>query len=270
MRRIISLLTFMCFVQMTFAQNDRHSFLVEGRSWQGGYILKSGVPTQFQWVVEGDTTVGDVDYKMVVRYETGQTKEEFSRVGSYLMREEDKKVYVRFDGFADDWLLYDFGLAEGDEIASDRWDDSRKFRVNKVDTVEVNGQSYRRLFMGVVWDSGDGPLPLNANGEAPSFSDIWLEGLGGLEHGGNLLLEKPGFYGSYMVKYNLWYCLQDGELLANYTDWYNGISKVEEPRTNETSQPVFDLSGRIMKSDKNAIRLPKGVYIQNGKKFVVK
>lgn len=270
MRYYISTLVFVCFALMAIAQDGNHSFLVEGKSWHGAYILEDDIPTQFQWIVECDSMVNDLDYKVVGRYETGHTKEGFSRVGCYLMREEDKKVYVRLDGFADDWLLYDFGLAEGDEIASDRWDDSRKFRVNKVDTVEVNGQSYRRLFMGAVWDSGDGPLPLNANGEATSFSDIWLEGLGGLEHGGNLLSEKPGFYGSYMVKYNLWYCLQDGELLANYTDWYNAISKVEEYRSKETSQPIFDLFGRIIQSDKNAKRLHKGVYIQNGKKFVVK
>ena len=39
-RRFFSILAFMCFVLMTFAQNDRHSFLVKGRSWHGFYQLK--------------------------------------------------------------------------------------------------------------------------------------------------------------------------------------------------------------------------------------
>ena len=268
-RRFFSILAFMCFVLMTFAQNDRHSFLVKGRSWHGFYQLKDVDAMLFQWVVESDTMVSEVAYQVVGKYERKPDKDSFIRVGCFLMREEDKKVYVRLDDSAADWLLYDFGLSEGDEIVSDRWDNSQKYRVNKIDTVVVNGQEYRRMFVGSVnGGSGDGPLPLNAIGDEPSFSDIWIEGLGGLIHGGNLLPEKPGFYGSYMVKFNLWYCLQDGELLANYTDWYNGISKVEEFRTKETIQPVFDLSGRIVRSDKNAIRLPKGVYIQNGKKFV--
>ena len=252
------------------AQDSKHTFLVEGKSWHGAYILKDDIPTQFQWIVECDSMVNDLDYKVVGRYETGHTKEGFSRVGCYLMREEDKKVYVRLDESADDWLLYDFGLAEGDEIASDRWDDSRKFRVNKVDTVEVNGQSYRRLFMGAVWDSGDGPLPTSANEEGVSFTDIWLEGLGGLKHGGNLLPEKPGYHGNNMVDYNFWYCLQDDDLLATYQDWYNNITKVNEHRLDKKDQPIYGLSGRIIRSDKIATSLPKGVYILNGKKFVVK
>ena len=270
MKRIL-LIALLLLPQLLQAQDSGHTFLVEGKSWHGAYMLKDGIPTQFQWIVECDSMVNEVDYKVVGRYETGHTKEGFTRVGCYLIREEGKKVYIRIDDFPDDWLLYDFGLSEGDEIASDRWDDSQKYRVNKVDTLVVNGIEYRRLFMGSVNGySGDGPQPMSANEEGVSFSDIWLEGLGGLRHGGNLLPEKPGYYGNYMVDYNFWYCLQDDDLLATYQDWYNDITKVNEHRSNKDNQPVYGLSGRIICSDKNATTLPKGVYIQNGKKVVIK
>ena len=271
MKKFFAFFVIACFALTASAQENENPFLVKGRSWYGWYCLKDGNAVHYQWVVEGDSLVGDVAYQVIGKYEKCEnTGGKFTHAGCFLMREEGKKVYVRLEDTAADWLLYDFGLEEGDVIACDRWDASQKYRVNKVDTVALYGKEYRRLFMGSLNGySGDDPQPLTSSGSETSFTDIWLEGLGGVSHGGNLLSVKPGFYGEYMVQYGLWYCLQDGELLGSYQDWYKDISKVDELRSEKSSQQVFDLTGKVLRTEGKS-QLPKGIYIQNGRKFVVK
>jgi hypothetical protein len=78
--------------------------------------------------------------------------------------EEDKKVYLYYYGKPTPKYLYDFGAEKGDIF------DGRQYVVD-VDTLHRGGRSFRRLF-----------LKYYSNGqvsESGSYSDIWVEGIGG-------------------------------------------------------------------------------------------
>ena len=112
--------------------------------------------------------------------------------------------------------------------------------------------------------------------------DVWIRGIGNRNEGvygpfynatgtgyrysnGHWLIERRQFLA----------CYEDGECIFRNTDFnanpVTGIVSQKRYRSSETA--IYDLSGRRVANSsefQGSNKLPKGVYIQGGKKFVVK
>ena len=97
MTKITLLLLTLLSFQVANAQESAVPFLVEGKVWD--YF-------DYYYIVKGDTTVNDVPCKKI--YKNGD-------VYKAALYEEGKRVMCFLEGQADNaWMLYDFGLEEGD------------------------------------------------------------------------------------------------------------------------------------------------------------
>ena len=180
-------------------------FLQEGKEWYTRcvhYFLGESFHTER---IEGDTILDGVAYKKLY---DGNVVEGF-------LREENGKVFGKVGSYYDaydtsDWsshLVYDFSLGKGDTTVSH---DYFRLNVNTVDTILVDGESYRRLGIGCYSYYGGGTD--YSNGDTQQY---WVEGIGsdvGPDPG-------PGFdwvTSSYMTFDS---CKVDGKLLFTSNDF---------------------------------------------------
>jgi hypothetical protein len=97
------------------------------------------------------------------------------------------------------------------------------------------------------------------------FVDVWIEGVG--SWGSNPFAAKTTspkpdpIFGSYYVVVS---CIIDEKCLFDY-DWMVIPSSVQETEKSIPKGSIYDLSGRKVQG-----KPQKGVYIQNGKKVVIK
>ena len=108
-----------CIPFLSYAQNDYHPMVVEGKVWnmiQTNYdwSMEGGNQTTyvpFSYELRGDTIVGDMRGLKLYRC--------FSDYEYYygMMNETEKKVYMVKAGTTEPTLLYDFSLQVGDSIA---------------------------------------------------------------------------------------------------------------------------------------------------------
>ena len=133
-------------------------------------------------------------------------------------------------------------------------------KVERIDTITYQEQAYRRFTLTFL-DAYHEPL---RNGEEAVFGNvIWIEGVG----------SGAGPFSPWVPLPTEGYIYQGCELNKEYlcTDFYGssepaGIEKMNRKRNiNDAS---YNIQGKSV-ANGNMV-LPKGIYIQNGKKIVVK
>ena len=199
--------------------------------------------------VIGDTLINDVSYKIVKReWLDGSTSQQYTESKTYFIREDNGRVYylgknnentrtyadITYDGT--ETLRYDFNWSDGG------MDESRLAKVEQL--VLEDGKAYDYEPSGkIIRTIGNiqGGLILSWMRQSRSEKTVLLS-------------------------------FTRGDVLIYKKDYpsINGIKQFEnEPTPNPSllgREYVYDLSGRIIENRK----LPKGIYIQNGRKFVVK
>ena len=133
--------------------------------------------------------------------------------------------------------------------------------VKNIDWVELNDYKFKR------WEFYYAEAPENVD-------HVWVYGIGGETYGiqdphYNLPRADTGDEIRFIISFKS--CYENGECIFTSSDFYKnttGIHKLEKTSSAQTS--LYDLSGRKLPSLQVGGRLHKGVYIQGGKKFVVK
>ncbi len=228
--------------------------------------------------VMGDTVRGQDTYKKL--YFTDSYRDT-----TYLIATigERRGLYYIYNEYGSH-VSYNFDLEVGDKNTpySNQFSgnpDNPLLYVKSKDTIQVGDRYFERLSFSYK-DNGSQFYPADPN----YIMDVWIRGIGN---------RNEGVYGPFyneMSPTGFWYsnghwliesrqflaCYEDGECIFSNTDFnanpVTGIMSQKRYRSSETA--IYDLSGRRVanssESQGSSFKLPKGVYIQNGKKFVVK
>jgi hypothetical protein len=163
-----------------FASNSYSQYLIDGLKWNNttGGTDDWGVNLHrnFTYKVEGDTTIGGVDYKLVKKNYPDINQEWTT---AFCLREDSRKWYIigAYEPYiSDEVLLYDFSLEIGDSIYN-AWAQSYSSIIEHGDTVLENGATRKYL-------------TLSKNNVLPTMNDMWIEGLGSA----SCHVELPCFY----------------------------------------------------------------------------
>ena len=212
--------------------------------WTAAALTTPGVnytPVPQTYMVEGDTVI---DGRSCMKLFSQRDNNEKEFVASYY--ETAGKVYMVKDGETEGRLVYDFSAKKGDVISvynceEDRMED---VTIHDVQTMNVQGKDLKCLFVKNQHDGGC----------------WWLEGIGsseGFEY--NIQKNTPG----NTIKIGSVY-LGDKCLFLAEDDKPSGIEDITTNTTNSrTDNAIYDLMGRRL----NGVPA-KGIYIQNGKKYV--
>ena len=193
---------------------------------------------------------------------TGQKNKTPVENFSLIIREENGKIYADAEEFqslygddscmlyeqiGNEFLIYDFTLKEGDSFGAD------DLFVDRIDVVETMDGLKRKLFV------------LSSGHEV-------LEGIGCLFSAGeliNYLASPPVEETSIGWKYAfLGSVVKNGDVIYGISsaDADMLVTNIKPQQIGLFDSSVYDFSGRRVKNGE----LHKGVYIQNGKKFVIK
>lgn len=248
-------------------------FAEEGKTWiverRKRYDLENntGAPSTFEkYVIEGDTTLlKSSTWMKLYRVDEATGKKTFVTA---LTEDPDRSpnnriFYLPYEGATYRALLYDFGapvhdfctfyeLGETDRLpAKDEYvETSVECDVQDIYTVESNGYHLDKF---------------EAIGNQNSYSYKYLEAVGNLVHPFKFIkYTSPDCdETSHVVE-----CSVGGKVIYSEPVWKDPTTGIEIVRDNESmakENALYDLSGRRI------YQTPKhGVYIRNGRKFIVK
>ena len=153
----------------------------------------------YSYKFEGDTLINNLTYLKVYRYDTKVLPDWYYYCA--IREDQDKKVYVKV---WDEFLKYDFDVDVGDTVEIYDFDYPHELFVESIDSVLVDDEYRRRIFLRYVDYSG--------------FTESWIEGIG--SNRGVMESGTAGYVGGWT-----WFlCMhQDGELVymnPNYTSCY--------------------------------------------------
>lgn len=253
-KTILSLLLLLVMLGVS-AQSEEsyHALLKEGKTWNYQEYYHN-VWNDEEWtkdvsyVINGTTEIeGKMYYKMYRISEEGTDY-------YCALHEEDRKVWV-YSSDDGDKLIYDFNMSVNDSyMPIDEWTALTLAAINSIQVHDVVLNEFHYVCRRE-W--------------APSIVDTSLvpivEGVG-CEEGwelARLFWEYPT--NGIIHKENFLSCYEDGVCIFTADDFYN-ITVMRNVRTSiAEDMNIYDLQGRQLK-DKSA----KGLYIQNGRKFVTK
>ena len=101
--------------------------------------------------------------------------------------------------------------------------------------------------------------PVHIHLSSMHYQDVWIEGIGSV---------ITGIYGSFIVGFHgsrtsLKKCVNGNDILYQSEDFSTSVNIVEQSQQSDGT--IYDLQGRRINS------LPvKGIYIRDGRKYVVK
>ena len=231
--------------------------LEEGKSWiyeyhhyeytdiEGNPYTEEYYPVRYTLI--GDTVIDSKSYYKMYR--------EDNNVKSYYAayREEGLKVYVIYPSVNEEWLIIDFeneGLYPPDGNGVEKY---AKLK-DHIDYVEVDGIQYRRHTY--------------YENEEDKKRAIGVEGVGFFFYG----LGFPSILGPVldcMCDYEVFdFCEVNGKNIFGYYDFLKegvttSVSSIGDK--SDSADHIYDLQGRRLSATPQ-----KGVYIQNGKKKLVK
>jgi len=238
------------------------SFCSEGKTWNYmmWYIDVDGDHYEpYSYVVRGDTVIGDAAYKKFYHQKDGMERL------SFMMREDGNKVFKLHPGH-EEKLFFDYGR---DDIGlihhiMDDYEDTY-WMIYAVDTILVNDRLFRR-YICYQEESDDIELTTIQDGELVQ-KDYWVEVIGsastGIEADGLVIPQVLLGANTFFVS-----CYENGECIFTAEDfakpaYTSNIQFVEYNNIKE--EPFYDLQGRRLNGKPS-----KGVYIENGRKRVVK
>ena len=269
MRHVLLVLTFLSAFSIK-AQEVYQTFLEEGKSWT--YSCYEYEASYWKWhdftmSISGDTVVNSRKCSKLY------LKDHDNEVFFAAVYEQDRKVMYCLKGSTDEKLWYDFSLGIGGTL---KWVEEMPYvdglqYLNKIDTIEVGGRYFRRMsFYTKKWDE----YPIMSRrivGE-----DLWawficnqvVEGVGSLHLIENSYRGIDGLPETYS-QVKLKSCQVNGQLLFDADAFYSPAitTQIRDMRLKPVGKPndIYNLSGQCMPSAPR-----KGVYIRNGKKYVVK
>ncbi len=255
-------------IQAQTSDEGYFPFAQDDKTWemQVGYIKEN----DFCNHINGDTLIGGETWKKVYNYIAFR---DFYYDYYAAVRDVGRKVYAIPKGSDRPRLLYDFGMNVGSKVRcgvegnafyclldkEERPDSLFGFefvaylRLERIDTIETCGLRLRRFTLSLL-DSYEEPMVGNI---------IWLEGVGSFLSPflpwipvlpqDNLLLLKGCLIGKTYIS-------GGDEFYSDYTNVL-GNNYVSE----NGNGIIYDISGRHMPREHQ-----KGIYIQNGRKFVVR
>lgn len=232
------------FCAQTFAQEYKPIFK-EGRVWK---IVRPSYDRRYEFdlyytvTVGGDTLIDNTVCKKITT-----TCDIMRPWGKYAFGgdagyEKDGKVYRhnQYEGGFE--LLMDFNLKKGDKFGEGYF----TYGVDKVDSIEVNGEKYRRI--SITGGIGD--------------KEYWVEGIGASTDG--WIADEPRMTGNYNYAVMLG-CIDDGEVVFTREDFDRWIpSDVEAVKADrKTDGRMYNIAGQRINAP------AKGeVYIKGGEKRV--
>lgn len=262
MRKCVILLLW-CLCSTIYAQDTFESVLREGLTWRMKYQSHALPDRDFTYwcenmVLQGDTIVDNIHFKRAYRQTLSDAGEYILGARGYWIGQKDGVVYQYEEN--EDWNqkyypIMDFSLNVGDEFSmydEDPYDDEQqvweieKFRVVAVtDTVLVGSTDKRsRRCIRV------------QHILSKRSDDYWVEGIGSLKSG---IIGRKEYYPDSGT---LERCTYGSEVLY----FLDSIVGIDEILTHKSSANGFhDLQGRSLNAQPS-----KGLYIQNGKKYVTK
>lgn len=244
-----------------------HGFVAEGKRWNCFYVNSNPnyEPQPCYYYMQGDTVIsGHACKKMYVEHP-------FYDYHGYhsAFYEEGGKVYCYSKGQDYASLLFDFSCKEGES-----WNYyGHEIEVVRIDTIE--GSDYRFRYFYVLEKK-------NPRDYDPSSLTILIDGIGGNIYN---MFTLGGMGGGAETLYN---CEQDGEEFfsaailtiddfKSVINWFeelltdrvtNGLSAVrnDADALHPEDALVYDLQGRLVTTE----RLKPGIYVRQGRKFVIK
>ncbi|MEE3462658.1 MAG: hypothetical protein VZR00_12410 [Lachnospiraceae bacterium] len=224
----------------SFAQDGYRPLVEQGKKWTYHHNAYQYV-YDYHYTLEGDTVVEGKDC-LKMYSDNRDNKGEIRYEGA--LYEENKKVYCFYPEKDEAALLYDFNCKVGDTLSKN----SRDLIVLSIDTI-----------VGVVCKGEYYALQVQEYDEEKNDSVVlgtlyWIEGVGATKDFFNML-PLAGNYNSLIA------CEVNGEVLYQTS---TAIQSVRSRLSND-HDAIFDLQGRRLSATP-----AKGVYIQNGKKRIVR
>ena len=257
MKRILFIIIALALKSSLYAQDDYRPFVKEGKTWN--YIIYTNGQESFpaRLVIEGDTTIENVEYKKVMHYSDVHWTDEMSKDFLYaVIREKDKKVYFRYIYYVDVYnclepsneaLIYDFGLNVGDIFVED-FSGYPFYWATKLKLESIEEKDGKRIFH---FSTGD------------NSTRQWMEGVGGCKGIGlEERFDNPTCIDCTLYFPTLVSCTLGDEVLCRFDDEGNVVLGVEEVKADvNKDNSVYDLQGRRLSAEPS-----HGIYIKDGKK----
>ncbi len=280
---LMLLLSLRCYSQGGIDTDCHRPMFVQGKSWNYDLVRVNGDGDsrikryKVQYVIDGDTLIDGLTYWKLYRDDSFTGKRTFN---SAWRQEGEKVISTAWQVNADDvsmqyrflqmykFLLpevYDFSDSPQRHYYYALGDDNyiQQDMEFRIDTVLVGGRLYRRF--SEEW------------GQMPEMAKLrWIEGIG--SNGG---IYSPWTMNTALDGYEyeeFKSCSENGEIIFTLSDFraqpYNpdGVQSVSHFHSTPLSPTnVYDLQGRRLTNSKwSNGQMPKGVYIRDGRKVVVK
>ena len=256
------------------SQLEYRPFAEDGKVWESqvGLIMENVYGNR----IDGDTLIGGKTWKKVYNY---VFMPDFGISYYAAIRDEGKKVYAIAKGSNRPRLLYDFGLKEGDIVMcgvegnafsclldrDEKVDTLQGFpfasflRVERIDTIMARGLHHRRFTLTLL-DAYREHF-LKGRGEVID-NVVWVEGIGSGAGPFSPWLPLPPMDSFLQL------CEVNRTCIFGYPDFYDAkeVDSIFAPcPVIKESNKNYDLQGRRV-----SVKPSRGVYIENGKKRVVK
>ena len=272
-RRYYIIILFFSFLPLSIiAQNDYYPLVSEGKTWEIAHVgMLPSQQEEWFFMLSGDTIINGVNYKKL--YQENNQGAVYYRA----MREEGRKVYCIPRDSQEEHLLFDFGLQVDDSVYCVGGDcfDSRFITETAVDESQVGIVRIMKL-IGIDTYTNKKLVSLQrfhfsvmirerrADGEMEEYEDnipvTWIEGIGSRND----------------YTFNSWYV----EMVSSYSwmltkcyDSHQIFYEVDASRIADNNvipqspnHTIYDLTSRRLTSPLTT----RGIYIQNGKKYVIK
>ena len=273
-RVVVALMTLMCFVS-AMAQEEYESLLSESKVWT--MMEKPSVNPEvygdLRYIIEtklvGDTIINGIHFMRKYERKCKQGDEmpaTWNATNNYL-GQDGSKIY-QYDSWQGMILDMDLSLNVDDKISyydSYDYDDDHhdvlfEFIVTAVSDTIIVGST----------DSKNRRCVYTQIEDYPSMTDVWIEGIGSIQKGISGVWLTMAVGGSMqLIK------CTDGDTVLYITDTSKdeNTSDIKSPSIlREQPHAIYDLQGRRLPlNDHKLPQAPqKGIYIQNGKKYIIK
>ena len=265
MKYFLSILLFFAYKITIIAQTTMLPMVVDGRTWKIVSIIPSeppeidnvsgyykdikgrwGIGVPHVYMLEGDTIMGNVVYKKLFLDNTFISG----------LREENGRIYECYWNGVPECMIFDIHLQTGD-LFKDTTDELNQMKVKNTDEIIIGGKKRRYLEM---WIYSEGQEIIDG------LVDYWIEGIGCMNG------PHSPFWWTAVSNQVLLLSCNDGDDCVFTAEEFLDVSTLIRNPTIE-SRPCsisydnlyYDLQGRCLTG-----KPTKGLYIQNGKKVIVK
>ena len=256
MKRFIILLAICCLPAIWIGAQETayHPLLKEGKVWECRNLRQRGdneIRGDYAYRIRGDTLIDENSYKKVFLWDSFMYEDsEWHYYGA--AREDGQRVFFLPKGYNDEFKLYDFSISPNDTINY-----FHHYAVNADFHILIRYIHSRILNDGISRKEMEWMINWHGSPGVSNNHFYWIESIGDVIDPWNVQ----------------WWVIQMGGVQACYEDGVciYGTSGVLNIQTSQivngksVNRKCYDLTGRRL-----ATPPAKGVYIENGKKWVTK